>query len=56
MKNNSLLNNETEINKDDDKIKAFIKLEYSELKKKDIYEVDESKKFITIYNLDPTEK
>ena len=56
MKNNSKLNNETEINKDDDKIKAFIKLEYSELKKKDIYEVDESKKFITIYNLDPTEK
>ena len=56
MKNSSLLNNETEINKDDDKIKAFIKLEYSELKKKDIYEVDESKKFITIYNLDPTEK
>ena len=56
MKNSSLLNNETEINKDDDKIKAFIKLEYSELKKKDIYEVDKSKKFITIYNLDPTEK
>ena len=56
MKNISLLNNEAEINNVDDKIKAFIKLDYSELKVKDIYEVDESKKFITIYNLDAKEK
>ena len=55
MKNNSSLNNDIEINSDD-KIKAFIKLEYSELIKKDIYEVDESKKFITIYNLETTDQ
>ena len=34
----------------DDKIKTFIKLEFSELKREDLYEVDESKKFITIFN------
>ena len=34
----------------DDKIKTFIKLEFSELKKEDLYEVDESKKFIKIFN------
>ena len=55
MKNINLFDNDTEINTDD-KIKVFIKLEYSELKKKDIYEVDESKKFITIHNKETDEK
>ena len=34
----------------DDKIKTFIKIEFSELKREGLYEVDESKKFITIFN------
>ena len=34
----------------DDKIKTFIKIEYPELKKDTIYEIDESKKLINLYN------
>ena len=40
-----------EINNDiDDKIKTFIKIEYADLKKDTIYEIDESKKLINLYN------
>ena len=48
MKNININNNID----NNDKIKTFIKLEFSELKKKDLYELDESKKFITLYNLE----
>ena len=48
MKNVNI-NNENDNN---DKIKAYIKVEFSELKKKDLYEIDDSKKFITLYNIE----
>ena len=48
MKNININNNID----NNDNIKTFIKLEFSELKKKDLYEINESKKFITLYNLE----
>ena len=45
-------NNDIDIINNNEKIKSFIKLEFSEIQKKDIYEIDKSKKYITIYNLE----
>ena len=37
-------------------IKVFVKLVYPEIKRKDIYEIDESKKIITLYNKETDER
>ena len=38
----------------DDIIKTFIKVEYPENKKDNIYEIDNSKKLLTLYNFEST--